>query len=416
MRQGLIALVAVLAACASASPPPGGPEDKAPPRLVHVTPDTNAVNVREKAVVFQFDETINDRGTGPLEVSQYFLVSPSDGAPRVSWHRSHIDVQPRHDFRPNTAYTITLLPGLTDLQNNRMKDGARLVFSTGPVIPTLNITGIAFDWITERPAANAYMEAITPDSIVYLAQADSLGKFTIGPLTAGTYLVRAIIDANSNRALDRNEFFDSLRVTVPLPAPIELLAAARDTLPPRISTAERTDSVTLTVTMDRALDPAQPIEPSAFRLLASDSSEIPITKVSTPRMLKADQDAAAKTATDSARRADSLAGKTLRPIVPPPTPAAGGKAPPPPPPKPSRPPPFTTLTLKLGRPLANSADYRVSTKGLRSLTGLSAPSERRFTTPKPPPVRKDSVTAVPPPRKDSTTTPPAAAPTRPPLR
>ena len=413
MRQGLIALVVVLTACASAAPPPGGPEDKEPPKLVRVTPDTNALNFQDKVVTFQFSETINDRGTGPQDVSAYFLVSPSDGAPRVSWHRSRIDVQPRREFRPNTAYTVTLLPGLTDLSNNTMKTGAKVTFSTGPVMPTLNITGIAFDWMGERPAALAWIEAITPDSIVYLAQADSGGKFTIGPLVQGTYLVRAIMDANNNHALDRNESFDSLRVSAPIPGPIELLAAARDTLAPGISTVERADSVTLTVTFDRPLDPAQALEASAFRLVAADSSEVPIIKVSNPRMVKAEQEEVIRVRADSARRADSVAGKPPRAVTPPPPAATGGKAPPPPPPKPSRPAPFTTLTLKVGRTLANNADFRLSAKGLRSLTGLTRTSERRFTTPKPPPVKKDS-TSTPPGQRDSTTTPPARPATPPP--
>lgn len=208
MRKGLITLVVVLTACASASPPPGGPEDKAPPKLVHVTPDTNAVNVHDENASFQFDETINDRGTGDQEIDNFFLVSPSDGKARVYWHRSRIDVRPRRGFRPNTAYTVTMLPGLSDLRNNKMKTGATVVFSTGPTIPTGKITGIAFDWASEKPAAKAYMEAISPDSVVFLAQADTLGRFTIGPLGPGSYLVRAIIDANNNRVLDRNELYD----------------------------------------------------------------------------------------------------------------------------------------------------------------------------------------------------------------
>ena len=50
MRRGLIApaLLAGAIACASASPPPGGAEDLAPPRLLAVTPDSNAVNVRDE--------------------------------------------------------------------------------------------------------------------------------------------------------------------------------------------------------------------------------------------------------------------------------------------------------------------------------------------------------------------------------
>ena len=62
MQRRLIVASILVAACASAGPPPGGPEDRLPPHLVRVTPDTNAVNVRDKNASFYFDEQINDRG------------------------------------------------------------------------------------------------------------------------------------------------------------------------------------------------------------------------------------------------------------------------------------------------------------------------------------------------------------------
>lgn len=377
-----------MAACASAAPPPGGPEDKAPPLLVRVTPDTNAVNVGDKFVSFQFDETINDRGTGAQELHNFFLISPSDGANRIEWRRSRIDVSPRQGYRTGTAYTVTLLPGLSDLRSNTMKAGAKVVFSTGAVIPPHRIRGIVFDWLTARPAPNAYVEALTPDSIVYLAQADSNGRFEIGPINQGTFLVRAIIDANGNRALDRNEAFDSLRVQVPQPSPMELLAAVRDTLPVRLSTVTYADSVTLRVVFDRSVDPAQALGPDAFRLLAPDSSEIPIANVLNPRQERTADSVARKLEADSVRRADSLAGKPIVPIAAPAAaPVAGGRPAPTPPPVPSRPSPYSTMTIKLGRPLSPNTEYRLTARGIRSLTGRVQESDRRFTTPRPAPPR-----------------------------
>ena len=400
MRPVLILAVAALGACASAAPPPGGPEDKAPPKLVKISPDTNAVNFHDKTVQFQFDETINDRGSGAQELDNFFLVSPSDGAAHLSWHRNRIDLSPRHGFRPNTAYTVTMLPGLADLHSNTMKTGATVVFSTGPTIPRLNIEGIAFDWVLGTPV-RAYVEAVTPDSIVYLAQSDSGGKFTIGPLTAGSYLVRGIVDQNGNRALDRSEAFDTLRVTVPQAGPVQLLAALRDTLPARMSVPTVGDSLTVNVPFDRLLDPTQSIAATTFRLIGSDSVEVPITVALSPLELKRVDSVRAKTSSDSARRADSLAGKPLTPIVAPsavmPAPVAGGKAPPPPPPRPTLPSPFLNVTLRLGRALQPNTEYRLSTTGLRALSGKVQPSERRFSTPKPPPPKsaKDSVPVTP---------------------
>ena len=271
MRRRLIAASVLVAACASAGPPPGGPEDRTPPRLVRVSPDTNAVNVGARSAVFYFDETINDRGTDAQDVANMFLVSPSDGTPRIGYHRTRIDVRPRHGFRPNTAYTITLLPGLSDLRSNTMKDGATVVFSTGSTIPTARITGIAFDWVGGQPAARALIEATTPDSVVYLAQADSGGRFSVGPLNPGSYVVRATIDQNNNHRADRGESWDSLRVSAPSTAPVELLAASRDTLPARLATVTMGDSVTLRLTFDRLLDPAQQFALTSFRVVGSDS-------------------------------------------------------------------------------------------------------------------------------------------------
>ena len=424
-----MAFVVVLTACASASPPPGGPEDKAPPRLVHVTPDTNAVNVHDENVSFQFDETINDRGTAEQAVENFFLVSPSDGKPRVYWHRSHIEVRPRNGFRPNTAYTVTLLPGLGDLHSNKMKVGATLIFSTGPTIPKDKITGIAFDWASERTAPLAYMEAITPDSVVYLAQADSLGRFTIGPLAPGSYLVRAILDANNNRVLDRNELFDTLRVTVPLAAPVELLAAARDTMPSTIGTVDVTDSLKLKVTFTRLLAPTQTLAVSAFRLVGPDSAVIPISAVYSPLQERTADSLALKAKADSSRRADSLAGKVLVPTAPV-APAAAqptraGKAAPPPPRKPSVAPPFTIVTVKLGQPLLANKQYRLSVNGVRALNGRADSSVRSFATPKPPPppklsakdsIAKDSAVAKPTAPRAVPGVPPAVPPRTPPAR
>jgi hypothetical protein len=384
VRRGLIAASLVLAACASAGPPPGGPEDRSPPKLLRVTPDTNAVNFGSKEATFYFDETISDRGTDAQDVTNMFLVSPSDGTPRVDYHRSRIDVRPRHGFRPNTAYTITLLPGLTDLHNNTMKAGKTIVFSTGPTIPSLRITGTAFDWTAEVPVSKALIEAVTPDSVVYIAQADSVGRFAVGPLSPGSYLVRATIDQNANHRADRGESFDTVRVTAPQTAPLEMLTASRDTLPARIASVNVIDSLTLHVVFDRLLDPAQQLPPANFHLAGSDSVAVPILAVRTARQEAALQLTQQRASADSARRADSVAGRPRPPAqqAPGANPAGADSVP-----KPSRPPPFTTITVLLGRPLAANANYRLRVTTVRALSLRETGSERTFLTPKPAPLR-----------------------------
>ena len=65
--------------------PPGGPQRTTPPELKSVTPDSGAVNVRPDAVVFEFDEVVNERSGGSGRLDALFLISPQVGAPRVTW-------------------------------------------------------------------------------------------------------------------------------------------------------------------------------------------------------------------------------------------------------------------------------------------------------------------------------------------
>jgi hypothetical protein len=232
--------VALLAGCASAGAPPGGPEDHAPPAIVTVTPDSGQTNANPKQVEFRFDEVVSDRPSGATALDQLFLVSPRRGneAPNVSWHRSRITIKPRRGFLPNTAYRVTMLPGISDLRGNVRKEGASVLFSTGASFPALSILGRVFDWAAQRPVSGAYVEAVSSadTNVVYLAATDTSGQFDVGPLPAGQYLVRALIDQNSNRTLDRNEKWDTTTKTITDTRPvIELDAIERDSTPAAFS-------------------------------------------------------------------------------------------------------------------------------------------------------------------------------------
>src|SRR5688500_17918831 len=185
------ASVAVLA-CASMETPPGGPPDEAPPVLVGVTPDTGAVNIRPRVAVFRFDEVVSERPRTATQLADLFLISPATGAPRIDWERDAIEVRPRNGWRPNTTYTVTLLPGLADLRGNARTEGATVTFSTGATIARSGLRGIVFDWVAGRVVPGAYIEAIShPDSVIYIATTDSSGQYVVRNIPPGEYTVRA---------------------------------------------------------------------------------------------------------------------------------------------------------------------------------------------------------------------------------
>ena len=407
MRRLILPLAAAaVAACASAGPPPGGPEDHSPPQIISLRPDSGQLNAKVKEVQFQFDEVVSDRPTGAASLDRMFLISPRNGEPRVSWHRSRISVRPERGFRDSTAYRITMLPGIADLRGNVRKDGATLVFSTGPTFPTLGIVGTVFDWAGQAIAKGAYVEAVAKrdTTVVYLTASDSSGQFDLGPLPAGNYTVRALIDQNSNRVFDRNEKWDSASVSVAATRPsVELDLIERDSVPPAFANVTVDDSVTITIAFDKPLDPTIPLQPALVALKRADSSDVTVTRVEW-----AMAHARARAAADSARRADLLraAGNPPPAAAPPPTPA--GVRAPPPPRKPKSPAPERAIvaTVSPSTPMLPGQTIRVTTRALRNLLGKSSELTRTVTVPRPAP-RDTSQKA----RPDS-----AKAPRRPPPR
>jgi hypothetical protein len=391
------AAAAIAAACAGTIPPPGGPIRKEPAIILSFSPETSAVNVHPHAVVIQFDEVVSERGggAGSNNLSSLFLISPRTGDPDVSWHRSHISIRPKHGFRPNTVYTITMLPGLADLHNNTRKNGAVLTFSTGPTIPATVVRGRVFDWMTGQVAPRAFVQALVrkDTSVVYVTVADSNGAFVLRHLPPDSYLVRGFVDANSNHTLDRIEIWDSTAVNLVDSAQVEFLAFLHDTLGPRISEITVTDSVTIRVTFDRGIDTGQVITPSLFAIKAKDSSLVPITNAQSGPDFDSAVGAAIRVRTDSALHADSIrrvdsglasrdtaaARERRARLAERRDSAARSRLP-----KATRRSPIKEVVIQVGTPLESGKYYRLEASGIRGLLGKSHTGDRVFSGPKPP--------------------------------
>jgi hypothetical protein len=364
VRRLIVAVV--LVACASQGDPPGGPPDAVPPVVVAIAPESGAVNVRPDRVEFRFDEVVSERPSGAPSLEQAVLISPTDGLPRVDWRRRSIAVRPRRDLKPNAVYTVTLLPGITDLRGNAMKTGASVIFATGPTIPNTRVTGILYDWVAGHAVRAGAIEAVAlPDSIVYVARTDSVGRFTLAHLPPGSYAVRGWLDANANRELDGREAYDSASVALRDTASLTLLAFVHDTLPPRINAVEVVDSMTLRVELNQPLDPEQTVDTTRFRLTAPDSSPVRLRNV-----LPAD--AWDRARADSIARADTTRRPPARQA---PTPRPDSVVLP-------RPVPISRFVVITAEPLRPETTYRLIAVEARNLLGRAGTSARVFTMPR----------------------------------
>jgi hypothetical protein len=357
--------------------PPGGPQRKEPPVIVKVSPESGAVNVKDKSVVFEFDAIVNDRSSRG-DLANLFLISPHDDGTSIGWHRERVEVRPKRGFRPNTAYSVTLLPGIADLNNNAMRVGRTIAFSTGATIPAFAVYGRVFDWMAERIAVDAVVDVVRrSDSLPYVGLSDSSGQFAIGPLEPGSYLVRAFMDNNHNRTLDPNEIWDTVGTAVTASSPfVELRAATRDTIAPKLLTVAASDSLTLMASFDRLLDPGLPLTPASFRIQAADSSRLTVARVRTQA-----QQAMLRAAADSAKR-DSIARAGGVPPAGAPTARAPERVPGTvSPPKPSIPAPTRDVVILMDpqSPLRPGETYRVTAVNALGVMGAARTSDRVIT-------------------------------------
>jgi len=382
-RLAALAALSAAVACAKLGAPPGGPLRTTPPVLLRIIPDSGAVNVAIRGVVFEFDVVTNDRAGAAGDLENLFLMSPQEGRPRVIWRRERIEVRPRRGFRPNTAYSVTMLPGIADLRGNTLPNGRTVIFSTGPAIPPYFVHGRVFDWMNERVAPRALVEVIRrPDSLTFVGAADSSGQFSVGPLDEGNYVVRALVDANNNRGVDPGEPWDSLPIVVRGTSPfLELLAAPRDTIAPRLLTVGARDSLTLAASFDRPIDPSFPLTPASIRVVGgADSVALRVAAIQT----RAQEDASQRARSDSAARADtSVRADSARARRD--TGGVRGSAPPVIQARPSRPAPAKELIVRLDpqTPLRPGGVYRVTAVNIRGLLGQTRTTDRIITAPAP---------------------------------
>jgi Big-like domain-containing protein len=379
IRRGFLgfAILSGAAGCASPGMPPGGPIDTEGPKVIAIAPDSGRVDVRPPAVIFKFDEVVSERPAGVGGLDALFLISPRDGVPNVAWHRSEVAVKPRRGWKSNTAYTITLLPGITDLRGNVRNTGRITIFSTGPEIPRSRVTGTVFNWITGGVAQRALVETrpVNDTTVVYVAAVDSTGRFIFPNLPAGQYRLRGLIDDNNNKGLDPREAWDTTTVALTDSARVELMAFAHDSVAPRLTDVVMRDAATLELLFDRAIDPNQRFTPASIEIKRSDSTVIPVAAVE-----------------QGGGRRDSAAV------------AAG--------PAPSRPIPSTSLIARLGVAMRQATTIRVRAIGIRSLDGVAKTTEHVATVDPNPPEK----TPAPPPPAGATrpTRPPPPPPPPPP--
>jgi hypothetical protein len=196
-------LIAVLSSCAKISQPSGGPVDKLPPVVVKCEPVNGVRNFKGKKLEIIFNEyvvldNINDK----------FMVSPPmKKKPRVFIRGKGVNVEFDEKLKDSTTYTFYFLDAIRDLNAGNILQNYQFVFSTGPVIDSLSVTGNVYNSFNletpEKTQVIMYREmadsAVVKHLPEYITRADPTGYFRIDNVRPGTYRLYGLKDGDNSK-------------------------------------------------------------------------------------------------------------------------------------------------------------------------------------------------------------------------
>jgi hypothetical protein len=214
----LLFAVVLIASCAQVVTPDGGPKDTQAPRVVAYMPDSAAVNFKGQKIVIRFDEYIalND-------LNKQLVISPSvSKRPEITIRKKDLVIEFKDTLEANTTYTISFGKAIRDITENNVLNNFRYVFSTGPVIDSIECAGQVNNAYTGGPEKNVLVMLYrnTGDSVphkekpYYYTRTDDGGKFVLQNLAIGAYKIFVLADEGEdylyNSREERIAFSDSL--------------------------------------------------------------------------------------------------------------------------------------------------------------------------------------------------------------
>jgi len=238
--------------CARQASPPGGPEDKTPPRILSVSPKPDSTRVgRDTRLLFTLSEKVDRKS---FEDALFISPSPNLSHPeeeefRFKWRGRQVEVSFPDSLRPQRTYVVTLGTDVRDLRNNRLAGAFTFAFATGDSLDRGEIAGRVF---AAKPSGILIMAYIlengrepnpAKDVADYFTQIGETGEFKLAALAPGEYRVFALGDRDGDRLYFRGEemfgvpthdivLTASQRIA---PRPLGFRLALEDTLKPALA-------------------------------------------------------------------------------------------------------------------------------------------------------------------------------------
>ena len=160
-------------------------------------------NFRPKSIELTFDEWIKLE-----QANQQVVISPLLQGYEVKLKGKTVilDLGDEDTLRSNVTYVVQFGEAVKDLTESNPADDLRFVFSTGPYIDSLELSGQLVDAYTSEPIekslimlydnlADSVFRTIKP---FYFGRTDEEGQFRVSNLRGGAYKVTALEDSDAN--------------------------------------------------------------------------------------------------------------------------------------------------------------------------------------------------------------------------
>lgn len=209
-RLGVAAVIMLLVmSCAKISSPSGGPRDTDPPVILKSQPENGTVFFTGKSFTITFDEyVILDK------ITEKFMVSPPlSEKPDVRLRGKSLQVTWDEDLLDSTTYTFYFQDAIRDNNENNPIPNYQYVFSTGPVLDSLSLTGDVFNALDLETVNDvtvimySNLSDTAPRKLLpaYISRPDPSGGFVINNIRPGRYRLYALSDMNGNTMYDLDD-------------------------------------------------------------------------------------------------------------------------------------------------------------------------------------------------------------------
>lgn len=225
----------IIYSCAKIGSPSGGPRDREPPVVVESKPAAGSKNFSG----YKIEITLNEY-VALDNINDNLLVSPPmKKKPKVWIKGKSVIAEFEEDFKDSTTYLLNFQNAIKDLNEGNILEDYRFVFSTGPVLDSLSVTGNVFnaDNLEVPEKVFVLMHRELADSAVqkhlpyYLALVDRHGYFRIDNVSTGKYRLYALMDADNNKMYNLNdEAFAFLNDPIEVTADSNWLPVVKDTV------------------------------------------------------------------------------------------------------------------------------------------------------------------------------------------